>query len=470
MDALSKFGKAPVTLPSWEQVHIMRDPHRSIHTRKHEPVNTAEVMNDSRSNIDRVSENIQQFARGVNPMVSVSYSNHGNGASTNTIKTGQSFNPYGVMKDGVFRPPMFRQEDILPLSRQKREWFSTHARVGANDGSGFQFKNLSEMNIDKDPIRAAVHPTAAFNTGKAQEPWATNAVIDPLAFSVISGMTGHLMNDRDLQEETVAPSKGIINDHVLQSVLSSVSGYQMDAEGKRDAVGGTIVIRPSYSVASGYGVPNSTVTITNTEDGTMTRHIKDRPLQSYLSPGFTLAVMDETSRQLNMIKMPDKDIMRIASRVNANAPIEVTGEHGQPIKLKDYLWTVYQTATGSDLLVLEPTDRVNVHLDPKTPHYSVTSNIQSQMRHNPEVLAPILDNNRPIVSAFALPNRPNVHDNEQRDIRLPNRLQLGGFNNQGTVANTYRADLNPTIMSGGISGGARKGHLRRTMRMNDDDR
>ena len=51
------------------------------------------------------------YARGVNPMVSVSYQNYGSGAGSVKL-------PYRIMKDGAFRPPIKTIEELLPLSRQ----------------------------------------------------------------------------------------------------------------------------------------------------------------------------------------------------------------------------------------------------------------------------------------------------------------------------------------------------------------
>jgi hypothetical protein len=760
MDALVHINKQGLTLPSVEKVHIFRDPPKSIHTRKYEPVSTSDVMNKSREGSDRFEENISWFARGVDPMKSISYSSSGIGGQTSVISTSQPSSTYKVMKDGAFRPPMYRQEDVLPLSRQKRPTFSTHARVGPASASGFQFKNLSEMTIDKHMVRSAIHPSAAFNTGISGNPYENNMVLDRnrLAFSAVSGMKNYesemessdrspnsgviqdrslqsivssmqnnnsgvnergntvpnsgVIQDRSLQSvvsrmknnnsgvnvrgNTVpnsgviqdrslqsvvsrmknnnsgvnargntVPNNGVIQDRSLQSVVSRMKNYESAMEnsnrspnsgvvqdrslqsivsgmknnnsgvnergntvpndgviqdrslqslvsgmqnyessglndknsdrspnsgvvqdrslqslvsgmqnydssglndknsdrspnsgvvqdrslqslasgmknydssglndknsdrspdsgvlqdrslqslssgmqnydssglndknsgrspnsgvvqdtllqsvistikgeyGRGDLISkdlsnkpsGVIVIRPSYKVASGLGAPSDTVSISNLDDKTMKRAVKNRPLQSYLSPVFNLAVHDGTSRNMNMLKLPHKDLVRIASRVNAGAPIEVNGPHGQPIKLKDYTWTVYQSRVGTDTLLVEPIDnRRNIHLDPNTPHYSISSNIESQMKSIPEPLVPILDRNRPVISAFGLPTRPNVGDNVQRDRRLPDKMQLGGFSNQGTVGNAYRADMMPTVLSNSKTG------LRENMRLNN---
>ena len=124
--------RAKMTLPSTEGYlstnSILRDPPKSITTRRIDRVGSDDSMNRLYANSgDRFSENINLYARGVNPFVAVQYSNTqysgGVGASRanlggNTIGTVKL--PYRIMDGGAFRPPQLRQEQLLPLSRQAR--------------------------------------------------------------------------------------------------------------------------------------------------------------------------------------------------------------------------------------------------------------------------------------------------------------------------------------------------------------
>jgi len=117
-----------VTLPSVEMwgtnMNILKDPHRSITTRKIDKVgNTQGILLSQEESGDRIAEMIKIYPRGVNPMVSVSYDNQGtNGGSRGSITDRRSAVklPY---RPEVFRPPIVRQEQLMPLSRQPREWF-----------------------------------------------------------------------------------------------------------------------------------------------------------------------------------------------------------------------------------------------------------------------------------------------------------------------------------------------------------
>lgn len=110
-----------VTLPSVDtwgtNMNIIRDPPKSIMTRRRDKVGENNDMLKMIDNSDRSTDAILRFARGVNPSVSVSYSNSG-GLLQNSGK--QAFLPYTINKDGDFKPPVQAPQDLLPLSRLPR--------------------------------------------------------------------------------------------------------------------------------------------------------------------------------------------------------------------------------------------------------------------------------------------------------------------------------------------------------------
>lgn len=117
-----------VTLPSVESwgtnMNIVKDPNKGIFTRRKDKVgDTQEILLAQDESGDRIAECINVYARGVNPMVSVSYdnySNNGGGGSRSYFGKQAVSLPY---KPDVFIPPIQRQEDLLPLSRLPRNWF-----------------------------------------------------------------------------------------------------------------------------------------------------------------------------------------------------------------------------------------------------------------------------------------------------------------------------------------------------------
>ena len=108
-----------VTLPDVvgykTDLHIKREPHKSIFTRKKTRVgDTNDLLHELSASTDRIMENVNVYQRGVDPFVAL-------GTSNQTIKTGStkpSYYPHRIMKDGAFRFPIECPADFVPLSRQ----------------------------------------------------------------------------------------------------------------------------------------------------------------------------------------------------------------------------------------------------------------------------------------------------------------------------------------------------------------
>ena len=171
---LTNHGK--VTLPSVESwgtnMNILRDPPKSVHTRKINKVGqTSDITSMIDDSSDRASEAIMVYARGVNPSVSVSYNNIGNnggqssGSLTGLNNTQAAKLPYRIMRDGAFRPPVLRQEQLLPLSRQPRIWTSQFSQSGFTDFSK-RVKNSGTADETKevhtDILKGHIRPTAVY--------------------------------------------------------------------------------------------------------------------------------------------------------------------------------------------------------------------------------------------------------------------------------------------------------------------
>lgn len=145
--ALTSYGKA--TLPSAEgwgsNLNILRDPPKSVTTRRVDKVfddlSIVQTIADSR---DRFCDHINVYARGVNPMVSVSYNN---------TKGRQAKLPYNVMDAGAFRPPSQRPHDLLPLTRLPRLVTSAYAQPTNIDPTRKVISNCSKDDVRADPIR-----------------------------------------------------------------------------------------------------------------------------------------------------------------------------------------------------------------------------------------------------------------------------------------------------------------------------
>ena len=111
-------GVSPV---GYEVPHIYKDPPKAIFTRKYEPVNVADVMymvqtDNPRGDPTRINDNLQYFARGVNPMVEIDYGGHGAASQNQSIHQNQAGSQFKVE---VVRPPEYPVETLVALSRPR---------------------------------------------------------------------------------------------------------------------------------------------------------------------------------------------------------------------------------------------------------------------------------------------------------------------------------------------------------------
>lgn len=198
---LTNYGKATLpSIDSWNSDNnILRDPPKSIHTRRVDKVGeTSSLTTMIDESSDRACENIQVYARGVNPFVSVSYSNHGNNGGQRSGGMNSMYNqaaslPRKILKDGAFRPPVLLQEDLLPLSRLPRGTTSAFTKPGFADFSK-KLRTCGSAENTKEVKTATLYkcarPTATYKIEKPiEEPFEVRNVIQPiLNKSVNSGI------------------------------------------------------------------------------------------------------------------------------------------------------------------------------------------------------------------------------------------------------------------------------------------
>ena len=228
-----------VTLPSVESWgtnnNIIKDPPKSIVTRRIDKVgetqNLVEWVDESG---DRICEGINLYPRGVNPFVAVSYDNFSNNAGikgnlTNISSKTQVSLPYKVMRDGVFRPPIQNQRDLLPLSRQNRLLSSQYTNPEFIDFSKTrQCDTLEQRAIKEDVIKTCIRPTAVFTLEKPIEPFNINhSIVDsPLKYNVngtVRGFDNSVVN-------VLEPSKGANNINNTAFACTNLGSNGMQAK------------------------------------------------------------------------------------------------------------------------------------------------------------------------------------------------------------------------------------------------
>ena len=225
--SLTNSGK--VTLPSVDSwgtnMNIMRDPSKSIMTRRRDKVGENNDILQMIDNSDRSNEAIMRFSRGVNPSVSVSYSN--NGGSLQNFGNQQARLPYSINKDGDFRPPVQAPQDLLPLSRLPRNITSAISNP-TMPHFGKELPNsrnvITTSSVKEQIISSQVKPTKRYYMQKPfQEGFETNySIQDVLKKSANSNMS---TSDRT-QTNVLAPTKEINSDIINAFANSNVSNPQ----------------------------------------------------------------------------------------------------------------------------------------------------------------------------------------------------------------------------------------------------
>ena len=227
------YGKS--TLPSvdsWGQNNnILRDPPKSIHTRRIDKVgqtsSLVEMVDDSG---DRVAEGISLYARGVDPMVSVSFSNAGNngGQRGSSVFGGlggskQVYLPHPAIKDGDFRPPILTQYQLMPLSRQPRlntESFTNKQLIDFS--KKLQCPGGEYREVKENTLKVEVRPTKTIKmNGQLVEPFEVKYVIkNPVKFDSQAGISGQRTRDLTTQEFK-EPLKEIQNPLYMKDVYAN---------------------------------------------------------------------------------------------------------------------------------------------------------------------------------------------------------------------------------------------------------
>jgi hypothetical protein len=207
---LTNYGKA--TLPSvvggLGSQNILRDPPRSIHTRRRDKVGeTSSITEMIDQSGNRACEAISTYARGINPCVSVSYNNFGNNGGQNSgslVGSGGTMAslPYKIMRNGAFRPPIIRAEQLMPLSRQPRVNTSAFTKPGFADFTKKMVCPGGKLRaIVESPLHTFIRPTATYKIETPiNQPFEVKYVIkNPVKFDKEAGSSGKRFQDFVIQ-------------------------------------------------------------------------------------------------------------------------------------------------------------------------------------------------------------------------------------------------------------------------------
>lgn len=228
--AITNFGK--LSLPSVEtwgtNMNILRDPPRSITTRRIDKVgedsSITETIDQSEN---RAAEAIKQYARGVNPFVSVSYNNNGNnggqlsGGISGSYSNTQASLPYKLSDS--FRPPALGQINLQPLSRLPRVWTTAYTKPGFADFS----KKMKVCGTAEDTkevknnlLKTSARPTAVYIIETPLErPYETKFKVQDV---LKSNVTAPLSTTDRTQQVNYKAGKEINNNMINTSAITNI--------------------------------------------------------------------------------------------------------------------------------------------------------------------------------------------------------------------------------------------------------
>lgn len=197
------YGKAILpSIDTWGTNHsIIKEPPKAVTTKRIERVtDTSRFLRDASEDPDRICENINIFARGVNPSVSVSYNNTG------------STPAYLTHRVGELKPEFVQPIKDRALSRQARSNISQTAPLASVNYAKQVYQQTCSENTpgakkDAKMIRTFIRPTAVmkYETPLKETYEVRNVIQNPLKVSASSGI--RTMNRTSLKH--MEPSSGI---------------------------------------------------------------------------------------------------------------------------------------------------------------------------------------------------------------------------------------------------------------------
>ena len=414
-------NKGKVTLPSvdnWStNLNILKDPPQSIHTRNISKVGSNnDVLDEVDNSANRIGEYINVFARGVNPSVSVSYSNTGSNNNGSISIGGQTHAklPYRIMRDGAFRPPILTQEDLLPGSRLPR--VKTEAKTNATniDYSKKLFDQEQQeksRQIKEDVLHTFVRPTAVYKLEKPQEK--TYDVKFSIKEVIQKGTISAGFGSKNIvQTEVKVPTAEIITNSLHANARSNIGDTRKFINNINDFYTDKYIQDSNaHSVQTNIGTSKNYVSF-DSDNFDTDRYIQDvNVVNASTNPNSNkhYTLIDELA-DLSDMPVKDKTIV-----VSTNAPLSKTAKI-------NYIHS-------------------DIELDRNMPEYSVvsfkTENIYKMVQPTTEIE---LDRNTPVTSFVSNIVGMSSVDNNSKDARLNAKIQAGSFSIPAGIPTISRSE------------------------------
>ena len=406
-------GPSPVSRVG---LHIYRDPPKAKFTRKYEPVNVADVMymanpDSQHGDPTRINEAIKFYARGKNPMVEIDYG-AGQGAT----------NPYKIE---VVRPPLQPAATLNAISRP-----DVHQNYAIQT-----LPHIQPFSVGGSVDRAKIN--------------------DPIRKDIISGtiklnksLSYYDMIDQVSRE---ANNKTRPEDIVLRGSIRPTASYSMDPSRENNFIRSTAVGETNvYTVTANPTISRQTINPTQMTEQISANAIQDLrnfAVTSNATFGNIIVYDPKTQASLDLASTV-KDKHYIAVTASQGRPLIFNTNDGKQISLKDYSYSVVNTAIGNPQLIIQ-VNQPEVVLERNTPLFTASSNIRGVGDADAGRMGDgtiTLTNNVPLTSVTAGFSSSNGDGSSnvrqtQNQVQLTKQGSFGEYTRNGMINQSMRQSV-----------------------------
>ena len=445
-------NRGKVSLPSvdnWgSNLNILKDPPKSIHTRSKTLVGSNnDIIDEVGDSGNRIGEYINVYARGVNPFVSVSYSNNNTGLNSNgrVSNQGQAKLPYRIMRDGAFRPPVLSQEDLLPLSRLPRVKTEAKTNAGNVDYTKKLFDQEQQekgRQIKDEVLHTFVKPTAVYKIEKPQEQ--TYDVKFSIKEVIKKGSVSAGFGSKNIvQTEVKVPTAEIIQNNLRADARTNIGDTRKFLNNNEMYTEKYIQDSNAHSVQTNMGTKQNYVSF-DSENFDSDRYIQESNVHS---------VQTNMGTKQNYVSFDnenfdsDRYIQDTTTKTATTNPStnkhytlidEIADLSDLPVKNKAMVVSTQAPVSKQDKVNYIHSD---IELDRNMPEYSASASKSENIYKFIEPTNQIeLERNTPITSFVSNVVGKSSVDNNSKDARLNPKINAGSFSIPAGVPKITRSD------------------------------
>ena len=416
--AITNRGK--VSLPSvdnWgSNLNILKDPPKSIHTRQKTLVGSNnDLIDEVGDSGNRIGEYINVYARGVNPFVSVTYSNNNTGMNGNgsVSNQGQAKLPYRIMRDGAFRPPVLAQQDLLPLSRLPRTKTEANTNIGNVDFTKKLFDQEQQekgRQIKDEILHTFVKPTAVYKIEKPQEQ--TYDVKFSIKEVIKKGTISSGFGSKNIvQTEVKVPTAEIIQNNLRADAKTNIGDTRKFINNNELYTEKYIQDSNAHSVQTNMGTRQNYVAF-DTDNFDSDRYIQDTTVKN-------ATTNPSSNKHYTLIN-------------------EIADLSDLPVKTKAMVVSTQAPVSKQDKVNYIHSD---IELERNMPEYSAptarSENIYKYIEPTNQIE---LERNTPVTSFVSNIVGKSSVDNNSKDARLNPKINAGSFSIPAGVPKITRSD------------------------------